>query len=240
MNNLYIFFRLKNTDNFFRFYFLPLLLFWLAGLFFLISKGYNNSFLILNGLNHTWLDIPMMAITMLADAGFIACLFIFIFIKKQPYQLIMLLITIIVSGIIAQLFKNFVFSDWHRPPYLFKEQIHTVGKYILNHHSFPSGHSTTISAVFTMLAYFRKEHKGEMLIYAILCPAIAYTRIYLGVHFLGDVIAGIVLGFLCSLILLILIKAFEIRLKKPIVIGFRLISATVAVLLLLSFFTKYL
>jgi undecaprenyl-diphosphatase len=213
---------------------------WLAGLVFLLTKGYTQSFLILNSYHSAWLDYPMLILTMLGDAGFLAFLLIFLLIKKQPYQLTMLLMAIILSGIIAQLFKNFVFSNWVRPPFLFKEQIHTVAHYLLYHRSFPSGHSTTVAAVFTLLAYFRKNYKSEVILYAFLCTLIAYTRVYLGVHFLGDALAGILLGICCSAILLILIRPFTLKLKPWLITLLRIVSVVAACFILVEFFMKYL
>jgi undecaprenyl-diphosphatase len=231
---------LFNQAHFVSYFIFPLFFIWLIGIVFLFSKGYTNSFLGLNSINNSLLDIPMLVLTMFADAGFIATVLIFLLIKKQPYQLILFLIAIIVSGIIAQLFKNFVFNNWDRPSYLLKDQVHTVGNYILNHRSFPSGHSTTIAAIFTMLAYFRRQYKYEILIYAVLCPTIAYTRIYLGVHFLGDVVAGIALGFICSVLLIWLIKPFQLKSKPWVVISLKIASVIAAFIILFEFFKKYL
>jgi undecaprenyl-diphosphatase len=231
---------LFNQAHFVSYFIFPLFFIWLIGIVFLFSKGYTNSFLGLNSINNSLLDIPMLVLTMFADAGFIATVLIFLLIKKQPYQLILFLITIIVSGIIAQLLKNFVFNNWDRPSYLLKDQVHTVGNYILNHRSFPSGHSTTIAAIFTMLAYFRRQYKYEILIYAVLCPTIAYTRIYLGVHFLGDVVAGIALGFICSVLLIWLIKPFQLKSKPWVVISLKIASVIAAFIILFEFFKKYL
>ncbi len=237
MNKLFDIFR---NRYFTAYYLVPLLLIWSVGALFLLLNGYEQSFLKLNVLHQNWLDLPMMMLTMFADAGFISVLLIFLLIKKHPYQLIMLLITVILSGIIAQLLKNFVFNDWDRPPYLLKEQVYTVGKYVLNHRSFPSGHSTTVAAIFTMLAYFRKQFRWEVLMYAIICPTIAFTRIYLGVHFLGDVVAGLALGLFCSVILLWLIKPFEIKSKPWLYITLKIASVVAAAIILAAFFGKYL
>ncbi len=237
MNRLIDIFR---NRNFTAYYLLPLFLIWSCGAMFLLLFGYELSFIRLNAMHKNWLDLPMMMLTMFADAGFISVLLIFLLIKRHAYELIMLLIAIILSGLLAQLLKHQVFDNWDRPPYLLKEQVHTVGKYILNHHSFPSGHSTTIAAVFTILAYFRRKYRWEILIYAILCPAVAFTRIYLGVHFLGDVVAGLALGFLCSLMLLWLIKPFELNPKPWVYISLKITAVIAAVIILAEFFGKYL
>ncbi len=226
--------------NFLGFYLLPISIIWLTGLVFLIAKGYNESFLILNSYHADWLDLPMLVLTMLGDAGFMAVALLFIFISKQPYRLSLFILAIIVSGVTVQLLKYNVFNDWHRPPYLFKEQVHTVANYLLYHHSFPSGHSTTVAAVFTMLAWFRREHKTEIIIYAFVCPVIAYTRIYLGIHFLGDVVAGMLFGFSCSMLIVFMIKPFELKLKPWLVVLLKVASVIAAIVILTAFFSKYL
>ena len=86
-----------SQDNFIRLYFIMIAIPWLAGLVFLLTKGYTQSFLILNSYHSAWLDYPMLILTMLGDAGFLAFLLIFLLIKKQPYQLTMLLMAIILS-----------------------------------------------------------------------------------------------------------------------------------------------
>ncbi|MFZ4400507.1 MAG: phosphatase PAP2 family protein [Bacteroidales bacterium] len=225
-------------DDFFRLYILPLLIIWLIAFLFLLTNGYQNSFLILNSHFVVWLDYPMLLITMLGDAGFLAALLVFILIRKQPYQMSMLMLTLIVSGIAAQLFKNLVFSDWDRPPFIFS--VHTVANYKLYHRSFPSGHSCTVAAVFTMLAYFRREHKIEIFIYSLLCLIIAYSRIYLGVHFLGDALAGLTLGISISLLLLYFLPTYTFIIKPRIILLLEVTAVITAVIVLIGFFNKYL
>lgn len=64
-------------------------------------------------------------------------------------------------------------------------------------YSFPSGHTT---ASFTMLsvAVFRGLPLYVVLPIALLATLISFSRIYLRVHYLTDVIAGVILGFTCG------------------------------------------
>jgi undecaprenyl-diphosphatase len=58
-------------------------------------------------------------------------------------------------------------------------------------HSFPSGHATTSFACATVLAVLEPRLRAPALL---LATAIAYSRLYVGVHFPGDVLAGAALG----------------------------------------------
>jgi len=73
-------------------------------------------------------------------------------------------------------------------------------------YSFPSGHAMNNTALYTMLALliFRRTENRTIrylvLIPAILFPAvIGYSRIYLGVHYAGDVLGGWILGVAVTL-----------------------------------------
>jgi undecaprenyl-diphosphatase len=59
-------------------------------------------------------------------------------------------------------------------------------------HSFPSGHATTSFACASTLAPFVGRRRGTVLY--VLAAAIAYSRVYVGVHYPLDVLAGALLG----------------------------------------------
>ena len=82
-----------------------------------------------------------------------------------------------------------------------------VAYYMETGYSFPSGHSATAMALYGYLAYWlvrgrrRLRHPGLISAAAVsLILAVGFSRIYLGVHFLSDVIGGYLLGA-CWLIL---------------------------------------
>jgi undecaprenyl-diphosphatase len=62
--------------------------------------------------------------------------------------------------------------------------------------SFPSGHSATSFACAATLAPL-VSRSGRIVLY-VLAAAIAYSRVYVGVHFPIDVIAGAALGLLVA------------------------------------------
>lgn len=70
-------------------------------------------------------------------------------------------------------------------------------------YSFPSAHAMASMAVFGMIAYFLwKKHKVIAVLTLSIPILIGITRIYLGVHFTSDVIAGFLFSitYLCTVI----------------------------------------
>jgi undecaprenyl-diphosphatase len=66
-------------------------------------------------------------------------------------------------------------------------------------HSFPSGHTATATAAAVVLSYTVPKLAP---VFAVLAAAIAYSRLYVGVHFPLDVAGGAVVGAATALLLL--------------------------------------
>ncbi|HEY4651419.1 MAG TPA: phosphatase PAP2 family protein, partial [Pontibacter sp.] len=97
-----------------------------------------------------------------------------------------------------------------------------VAYYQVEHYSFPSGHATTAMALFGLLAYLyyrssrTKKHFRKIIVWAavVLILLVGFSRIYLGVHFLSDVLAGYLLGLLWMLVGISLAEVMHDRSKK--------------------------
>ena len=79
-------------------------------------------------------------------------------------------------------------------------------------HSFPSGHTATAFAGATALSLLYP--RGAPVFY-VLAAAIAYSRLYLGVHFPLDVVGGAVIGAVTALLLLAAVRRRSTRLLRP-------------------------
>ena len=69
--------------------------------------------------------------------------------------------------------------------------------------AFPSGHATTSFACGTMLSLLLPRAAP---VFLLLAAAIAFSRVYVGVHWVGDVVAGAVLGALIALAIRALLR----------------------------------
>lgn len=198
----------------------------------LINKGYKDSFLILNSFHKEWLDWPMFIITHLGDSMILASILSLIIVWKRPDVAMMLIVTVIITGITGQLLKVLFFEGWDRPLRVFNESdiVHTLPHYRLFHNSFPSGHSITAMSLFTALIVCTRPKNIYQIAIALIAITVTYSRIYLGVHFPGDVLAGSVTGILITLLIIYLFYNNFATLQFNYI--FKRIVATLSIILL--------
>jgi membrane-associated phospholipid phosphatase len=80
-------------------------------------------------------------------------------------------------------------------------EIHPL--YVVHSSSFPAGHVATAFAGATLLTYVAPR---AMPLFTLLAVAIGYSRVYVGVHYPGDVVGGAIIGTAigaCAIVLLI-------------------------------------
>lgn len=159
---------------------------------------YRQGIIILN-INQwhaPWADFFFRYITHAGDGFFCVALAILVgFWSKRKG--ILFFAAYAVSGLVAQLLKNFAFPKEPRPAEYFAgmmQNIHTVAGVELSHwNSFPSGHTTSAFAVFGLLAFWSRS-PWQQIGWLLVACVVGYSRMYLFQHFLIDVYAGSLLG----------------------------------------------
>lgn len=144
----------------------------------------------LQSIRFDFLDSLMVAITKLGNGGavWIAIGVLMLFFKKYRRVGIAVLLGLLMGVVVGNLgIKNLVGRE--RPC-----AINTAVELLIpcpNEYSFPSGH-TLSSFIASTVIYLNNKRLG---IYAyVLASLIAFSRLYLYVHFPTDIIGGIVLG----------------------------------------------
>jgi len=184
-----------------RHYFVSLIIIFISALLFLLIYGKSATFISLNSFHPYWMNIFFIYYTFVGDGIFSICLIaLLLFYFKKRKQSLIMFVSFLLSGLIVQLIKNFVFAP--RPILFFEKGQYLYfikGVSLANNHSFPSGHTTTAFAMATLLAIM-SENKNYQWLYLAAAVLVAYSRMYLAEHFLVDVLVGAVIGVISSLI----------------------------------------
>lgn len=140
------------------------------------------------------LDRIMPIITMLGNLGIVWFVISILLMLKIDSRLtgIMVILSVLVTTIIGEgIIKHIVRRK--RPFFHSKEEL-LISKPIT--YSFPSGHT---ASSFAALAVFIQMNGKLGLIASPIATLIAFSRVYLKVHYPSDVIFGVILGLSCGL-----------------------------------------
>jgi undecaprenyl-diphosphatase len=144
----------------------------------------------------TSLDAIMLEITALGTGTvvmmIVAVAALFLVLTSHKYSAILLLASAAGGIVLNGLLK----IGFNRPrPVIFLPQVHTVSS------SFPSGHAMSAAIVYSTVAYLaaRLHKRGwagwlVMAVAFIVIALISISRLYLGVHYPSDVVAGLAIG----------------------------------------------
>lgn len=189
----------------------------------------RNLFFFLNGSNSTFWDNFFYIYTWQWTWLIFYLCFLWVFIYKKDWKeivcilaavfLLLLLTDQISSGLFKHLFKRY--RPTHHPDFL--NQVKTVFNYRGGNYGFISGHATNAFgfATFCALIFRNRLFTFTIFLYATLN---AYSRIYIGVHFISDVVVGAIVGTLLAGLMYCLYNRIRSRwlfiendqLKKPI------------------------
>ena len=109
------------------------------------------------------------------------------FVRRRPELLLPLVAADLLADLLSGLLK--ALTDRPRPPVRYPEPHALIG--LPNDSSFPSGHASTSFACATVMTAYEPRLAP---LWIVLASAVAFSRVYVGVHYPLDVIAGAALG----------------------------------------------
>lgn len=199
-----------------RYFFISYFILLMMGMFIVISYSKVDGFMRMNPMHLRPLDYFFIAATYLGDGIFIIALaFLFLLFKKK-FMAFMIIASYAISGIIVQGIK--FFYDAPRPAKLIDSTVYhkfVEGVTLHNFNSFPSGHTTSAFALAAVLG-FTIKNKNYSILLLLVAAMVGYSRIYLGQHFLEDVLAGSVVGMFSAIIVEVFLAEWirRISIKK--------------------------
>ncbi len=175
-------------------------LFWISGLLLVTSFPKAALHLAINQWHSGFFDNFFKYVTLLGN-GWAVFLLALIFLFVRIRHTVIFLAGNLLITIFVQAGKHLIFPDTMRPVAYFKgiHSLHLVkGVTMYAFNSFPSGHSATAFGIFVMLIFLIKN-RGLKFLWLTVALLTAFSRVYLSQHFMGDILAGSLIGTLVML-----------------------------------------
>ncbi|WP_299576814.1 phosphatase PAP2 family protein [uncultured Sunxiuqinia sp.] len=181
--------------------------FLVLGIIVFLTTQHGDVVLFLNRYSRIEWDGFVEFLTDLGLGTYVAGAMVLLLFWKIRYGLTGL-VTLGLVGIFTNLLKKGVFDERMRPfNYFYYDDFHRfIYTAELNYHySFPSGHTMTIFAAMSLMAYFAGK-RWIGLLFFVLALSIGFSRIYLLQHFFLDVYVGSFVGVICTVLALMLLN----------------------------------
>ena len=160
----------------------------------------------------TWVWIPLYI------------LLLYLVLKNFRSQSWLILLCIIILITLSDQFASGLVKQWvmrYRPTHniILGPQLHLVNDYKGGMYGFISSHASNVFAITTFLTFILKEVRLKWLwLLWIWAGLVAFSRVYLGVHYLSDILggalAGVFFGWLISNLFFLLRNKFSKEIIK--------------------------
>jgi len=185
-----------------------------------INEIDTQIFLLLNSWHNNFFDQLMWLISSKTIWIPLYLLFLYLIIGKYMKKSLLIILFCIICIALADflsvaLFKNIFMRlrPSHNPA--LEGIVHIVNGYKGGSYGFISSHAANTFALAFFINHFLKTEFRYFSIMVFLWAAlVSYSRIYLGVHYPGDILGGAVFGIIVSFCIIKLFNGFEFMLKK--------------------------
>ena len=177
----------------------------------------RSIFLFLNGMHNDFFDVFMWYVSKTATWSLMLLFLLYIIFKNNWRMALMVVLGIALTITLADqissgLIKDFIgrFRPTHNPE--IESIVHTVNGYKGGLYGFVSSHAanTLGVAVYISLLFRNRYITLFMMLWSLL---VAYSRIYLGVHYPGDILGGMVVGVISGFVVYKIYDYAILRLK---------------------------
>ncbi len=160
-------------------------------------------FLWLNQFHAPWMDPIMFMITKTELWIPLYAILIYLIFKNYKKEGWLILVGIVITLVMADMITYRFMKPYFlrlRPSHetSLESIIHIVNDYRGGLHGFASSHAANTTGVaFFIFLLFKNKYRWIWTIF-VWAFAMSYSRIYLGVHYPGDILVGAVVGILCG------------------------------------------
>jgi len=171
-----------------------------GGMFhFFAPESDKAVFMFINGHHVRWLDELMLPITYCGNTVVLVIVAFGILVFRGGKRFFQALSSLLSAGLLVTILKKYFPTA--RPASMLTD-VNILGP-CLQYFSFPSGHT---AAVFALACIVRKEFPALVPLFWIMAVLIGISRVYVGAHFLSDVITGAGLGYIAGYTVSLLFK----------------------------------
>lgn len=210
--------------------------------------------LFINGLHCTYLDNFMMMFSgrFVWIPLYVSLLVVMLRNFPLRVNVICIVVSVVLIAVIDQTSSSLLRPILCRPRPANAESpiaplVHIVDGYRGGHYGFPSSHAANCWGAAFFVFYVFRRHVLSF-VFGLWALLMCYSRVYLGVHYVGDILFGTFLGFLCASIIYYAFQrslhstteSFKPQLDSPKLYTPAVICGIeTAVLLVLAFFTRF-